>query len=152
MNMGKKNMARKPKPQRKAFNEANQLQSDATRIWMKRVRPVCVTEAYVYLFNIAQIVLHDYFGFGNVRLERFSEQVMRYMESIGERYVTLEEIQEEVEKISGYQFRLGKEEVDILESYGMTTASKELELTAIQKGYLKFDGFDRRMKPVKEAK
>lgn len=144
--MGRKSMAKKPKINRKVYQQAGTLEYDATRIWMQRVRPVCVSEAFTYLMNIGMIVLHDQFGFGKSRLERYAAECFEYMDSIGGRYVTLEEVADEAKKLSGLDCRLQKSEVDELEKYGMTTATKELELTAIQRGYLKSEGFDRRMK------
>lgn len=137
---------RKPKEKRVLYNEMTAFEKTATRIWMKAIRPVCIMEAFVLFLNIALTVLKDYFGFGKVRLERFARHCLDYMDSIGGKYVTLEEVADEAKKLSGLDCRLQKEEVDQLEQYGMTTATKELELTAIQRGYLKFEGFDRRMK------
>lgn len=137
---------RKPKEKRVLYNEMTAFEKTATRIWMKAIRPVCIMEAFVLFLNIALTVLKDYFGFGKVRLERFARHCLDYMDSIGDRYVEMEEIVDEVENFSGIRYQLTKNEVDQLEQYGMIQASKDIELSAIQMGYLKFDGLDKRMK------
>ena len=64
-----------------------------------KVREAMINTAINVILNASCIVLADEYGFGQKRLQKYSDRMMAQMECITGGYVTLEEMQAEREKL-----------------------------------------------------
>lgn len=64
---------------------------------------VAIQSAFQMFMCIPATVLHDKFGFGQVRMDRFMRYVMIWYESLQSGETTMEEIRQMAEESCGYQ-------------------------------------------------
>lgn len=58
-------------------------------------------QAFVLMMGLPLIVLHDKFGYGRKRLQRFGDELMNQYESFDEGYITLNDLLETIEEETG---------------------------------------------------
>lgn len=97
-----------------AVREANaeiqrlRAENEALRLTlMKRKAEVmakAVHDAFLLLLSIPVMVLHDKFGFGKIRFDRFMNYVLMWYESVQSGETTIEHIVEIAESVSGIKF------------------------------------------------
>lgn len=137
--MGKGAKAGKRKPAqkiaRKLSDEALQITRELEGNFARRMMPIAVSEAFILLLNICCIVLHDDHGFGKKRLGDFVEHVMSTWECVPE-YVTLEELAQEVTRMTGFRFAFDYEEAEALKDIGFKGLAKEIQLNEEQRNYM----------------
>lgn len=136
--MGKGAKAGKRKPaqreSRRMSDEARQISVELEKKFSEKMLPVAVIEAFILLMNISCIVLHDDFGFGKKRLGNWAERVLDTWECVPE-YVTMDELSEEVIRMTGCRFALTSDEVERLKEYSLTGLAREVQLNEAAKGY-----------------
>lgn len=130
---GKRNQ--KQKVMRKMNEEARQISADLEMRFAKRMLPVAVTEAFIILLNLCCIVLHDDHGFGKKRLGDFVEHVFDTWNCIPE-YVTLDELCDEVIRMTGCRLALTQEESETLKEFGLKGLVEEVRLNDLQRAWL----------------
>lgn len=138
--MGKGAKAGKRKPaqreSRRMSDEARQISVELEKKFSEKMLPVAVIEAFILLMNISCIVLHDDFGFGKKRLGNWAERVLDTWECVPE-YVTMDELSEEVIRMTGCRFALTAEEVDQLKEYSLLGLAREVQLNESAREYWK---------------
>lgn len=149
--MGKRSVASKRNTSQKMRDEVladfSRFEEKLSRDWMNVVRPVAIAEALSLCVNISLVVLHDYYGFGKKRMTECAEHILDYYDSLEGQYVYLDEIAEEVGKMTGHWYGLDEREVDTLEKFGLDKLMKNAVLEADQLKYMKLkNGTDRRKK------
>lgn len=97
-----------------AVREANaeiqrlRAENEALRLTlMKRKAEVmakAVHDAFMLFMSIPVMVLHDKFGFGKIRFDRFMNYVLMWYESVQNGEFTIEHIVEIAESVSGIKF------------------------------------------------
>ena len=74
-------------PKKKVYNltedDIERIKRDATNEAMNK--------AYVLMLGIPAMTLRDYFGYGSVRLERFTDGCFDYYDSFQKGYITLQD-------------------------------------------------------------
>lgn len=130
---GKRNP--KQKAARKLTDEARQISIELESNFAKRMLPIAVSEAFILLLNIACIVLHDDYGFGRKRLGDFVEHVMSTWECVPE-YVTINELADEVTRMTGCSFTLRPQEAELMKEYGFEGLAREVQLNENQRGVI----------------
>ena len=97
---------------------------------------MAVNEAFIMLLNIGCIVLHDDNGFGKKRLSAWVNHMLDTWECVLEQYVTMDEMSEEVIRMTGCRYALTMEEVDQLKEYGLKGLAEEVRLNEEQSEYM----------------
>lgn len=97
-----------------AVREANaeiqrlRAENEALRLTlMKRKSEImekAVRDAFMLFMSIPVMVLHDKFGFGKIRFDRFMNYVLMWYESVQNGEFTIEHIVEIAESVSGIKF------------------------------------------------
>lgn len=59
---------------------------------IQQIKNDTVTEAFTMLLSIPNLVLHDKFGFGKIRLDRFNYYALSWAKSVQAGEVTLKEV------------------------------------------------------------
>ena len=138
MGRGAKAGKRKPaqKEMRRMSEEAKQVSRELEVRFAQRMLPVSVIEAFLLLMNISCIVLHDEYGFGKKRLSHWAERVLDTWDCIPD-YVTLDELADEVIRMTGCRFALTAEEVDQMKEFQFQGLAKEVQLNDLAKEYWK---------------
>lgn len=138
--MGKRAKAGKRNAKQKVIHklseEAKQVSAELEENFARRMLPVAVVEAFIMLSNISCIVLHDEYGFGKKRLAHFMNRVLDTWECVPE-YVTMDELSEEVIRMTGCRFALTAEEVDQLKEYSLLGLAREVQLNESAREYWK---------------
>lgn len=73
-----------------------------------QIKKEAVDEAVTLLLTIPVTVLHDKFGFGRIRLDRFSHYVFGWIEGIQKGEVSLDELRNVAESEAGFQINITK--------------------------------------------
>ena len=137
--MGKKQKAGKRNPEqrlkRKMTDEARQIQQEIEREYVKRMLPIAVQEAFIVLLSVSCITLHDYFSFGKKRMDRFVDHALNTWECVLGDYVSINELSEEVQRMTGCRYALTRDEVETLEKYGLQGLTEEIKLNTAQMEY-----------------
>ena len=113
-------------------SEAKQVSKELERIFNRRMLPVAVTEAFIILLNIGCIVLHDDHGFGKKRLTDWVNHMLNTWECIMDDYVTINELCDEVIRMTGCRFAFTAEEIDTMKEYGLKGFANEAALNSDQ--------------------
>lgn len=58
-------------------------------------------KAFLFMLGLPVMVLHDKFGFGSIRCERFTDAVLELYDSFEKGYVTLEDIHSTLKEETG---------------------------------------------------
>lgn len=76
-----------------------------TDVQIQQIKDEAINEAtnraFILLLGLPLITLHDKFGFGKVRLERFMDELLKQYESFDEGYITLEDLIETIKEETG---------------------------------------------------
>ncbi len=138
--MGKGAKAGKRNPKQKADlavrREWDLIRGDIEKAYAKYMLPLAVEEAFIMLMSVGCIILHDYFGFGKVRMNRWVEHVLDYQDSLYRDYVTIDEVAEEIQRMTGYYYALSRQDVETMEKYGIEGLIEEIQLLDKQREYL----------------
>lgn len=136
--MGKNSKAGKRKNSQKVIHnvteEAKQVSRELETNFNRRMMPVAVTEAFIVLLNIGCIVLHDDFKFGKQRLTKWVNRVLDTWECVPD-YVTMDELSDEVIRMTGCRYALNTDEVTKLKESSMRGIAKEVHLQDAAKEY-----------------
>ena len=98
--MGRAERRRLQREQRKAQKTYNITQGHLNEI--KKAATNEATEvAFILMLGLPLMALRDKFGFGKVRLERFSDAVLDLYESFYEEYFTLDDIRKTIYEETG---------------------------------------------------
>lgn len=118
--------------------EWDTIRDDIEKEYAKYMLPVAVQEAFILLLSVGCIVLHDYFGFGKKRLNTWVDHVLDYQDSLhrGKDYLTIDEVAEEMQRLTGQRYALTAEDVDILTNFGMEGLIEEIRLMDNQIQYM----------------
>lgn len=120
---------------KKLTDEAIQIQQEIEREFAKRMLPVAVQESFIVLLSVSCITLHDYFSFGRKRLERFVDHALNTWECVLGNYVSINELSEEIQRMTGCRYALTRDEVETLEKYALQGLTEEIQLNAAQMEY-----------------
>lgn len=131
---GKRNQ--KQKAMRRMSDEAQQISRDLEARFARRMLPVAVTEAFILMLNMCCVVLHDDHGFGKKRLGDFVEHVLDTWERVPGQ-ITLDELSQEVIRMTGCRLGLSAEEVETLREMGMRGLAEEVRLNDQQQAWLR---------------
>ena len=126
--------SRKQKIARRLSEDARQVSEELERSFVRKMLPVSVSEAFILLTNIVLIVLHDEYGFGKKRLGHVVNRIMDTWECIPE-YVTMDELSEEIIRMTGCRIALTAEEIDRLKEFGLQGLAAEAMFNADQREY-----------------
>lgn len=85
---------------KKAEPVINIKASDVQQMKDEAVKKAADT-GFLLMLGLPILVLRDKWGFGNVRLERFIDQVIEMYESFNEGYLTIEDIHQAIEEETG---------------------------------------------------
>jgi len=139
--MGKNSKAGRPNRQqkdlRKMSTEARQVSKELERSFNRRMLPVAVAEAYIILLNVGCIVLHDDHGFGKKRLTDWVNHMIDTWTCLMEEYVTINELSDEVIRMTGCRFGLTADEVNTMKEYGLKGFAKEAALNSDQLAFMR---------------
>lgn len=137
--MGKNSKAGKRNQRQKGYKrlseEARQVSQELEKEFSKKMLPIAVLEALVIMLNMGCIVLHDDYGFGKKRLTKWADRVLDTWECVMENYVSIDELSEEVVRMTGCRIALTAEEIDRLKEYGLKGLAREAALNEEQKNY-----------------
>ena len=122
---------------RQAKKEWKQMQDDISREYQKIMVPIATMEAFLRMVCMSELVLHDKFGFGKERLHKFSKAVIDQFDCIQEERVKLQEISDEVYRITGTRWELTEEEVRELEKDAMMQLAEEVKAERRARAYKK---------------
>lgn len=128
--------SQKQKAMRRMSDEAQQISRDLEARFAKRMLPVAVTEAFILMLNMCCVVLHDDHGFGKKRLGDFVEHVLDTWERVPGQ-VTLDELSQEVIRMTGYRLALSAEETETLREMGMQGLAEEVRLNDLQQAWIR---------------
>lgn len=64
-----------------------------------------VNKAFVLMLGFPLIVLHDKFGYGKKRLERFIDELLKQYEAFDEGRITLDDLMETIEAETGVKVK-----------------------------------------------
>lgn len=78
-------------------SDVQQMKDEATK--------KAANTGFLLMLGLPILVLRDKWGFGNVRLERFIDQVIEMYESFNEGYLTIEDIHQAIEEETGIKIR-----------------------------------------------
>ena len=138
--MGKNAKAGKPNRQqkelRKMSTDARLVSMELKRSFNRRMLTVAVYEAFVILLNVGCIVLHDDHGFGKKRLTDWVNRMLETWEYLMDDYVTINEMADEVIRMTGCRFALTPEEVETMEEFGLKGFAKEVALNDEQLAFM----------------
>ena len=81
--------------------QIQQIKTDAVR--------EATSNAFTLLLGLPLITLHDKFGFGKVRLERFMDELLKQYESFDAGYITLNDLIETIKEETGVSIIQKKE-------------------------------------------
>lgn len=130
--MGRGAKAGKKSPRQKADStfrrEWSQLEKEVSREYQRTLLPIAITEAFVLLMNIAPIVMHDYYGFGKKRMGDVAEHLLDYFEAMQKRDVTIDEIIEETQRLTGLRYALTRDEVETLQALQLRGLASEIRM------------------------
>ena len=99
--------------------------------------PVAVEEAFLLALQVGGTILHDYFGFGKTRLNRWAEKTIDWYDSVLRDYVTIDEICDDFTRLTGCTYSLTAQDVETLEEYAMKGLTEEIRMTNEQYDYLR---------------
>lgn len=74
---------------------------------IRQLKFEAVKEAFTMLLAIPSLVLHDKFGFGRIRLDRFNYYALSWAKSVQNGEVSLDAVLELCEKEAGYIIKKG---------------------------------------------
>jgi hypothetical protein len=99
MNRAERRRSAKQQPRPKTYvlteDQINQIKKDAVN--------EAIRKAFLMLMSIPVMVLHDKFGFGKQRLERFMDYVLIWYESVQDNETQMQELVNVAEKECGIQ-------------------------------------------------
>ena len=130
---GKRNT--RQKEWKKMTDEARQVTNELERSFSRRMMPIALHEAFILLLNCGCIVLHDDHGFGKKRLSDWADHMMNTLECLFEQYVTIDELSEEVMRMTGLRYALTSDEVETLKEYGLKGLAHEAAFNDEQSEY-----------------
>ncbi len=120
---------------RQLTEESRMIQREIEKEYAKRMLPIAVQEALLIMLNMGCIVLHDDHGWGKKRLGHWVDRVLDTWECVVEKYVSIDEISEELIRMTGCRYALTREEAETLERYGMQGLTEEIQMNAAQIEY-----------------
>lgn len=134
--MGKKSKAGKRNPKQKEYRrlseEARQITQELEKEFSKRMLPIAVQEALVIMLNMGCIVLHDDHKFGKKRLIKWVDRVLDTWECVMEKYVSIDELSEELIRMTGCRVALTVDDIEMLKEYGLKGLAHEAALNEEQ--------------------
>ena len=74
-----------------------------TDVQIQQIKDDATREAILELLTIPRQVLHDKFGFGQIRLDRFTHYCMNWLSMVENREVTLDELRSILKEESGIE-------------------------------------------------
>ena len=100
----KAGITEKPKTYNMTEAQIEKIKADAVREAEPKIRAKAVHDAFMLFMSIPVMVLHDKFGFGKIRFDRFMNYVLIWYESVQNGEFTIEHIVEIAESVSGIKF------------------------------------------------
>ena len=98
--MGRAEIRRMQREQQKAQKTYNLTSGKISEI-KKRAADEAIHAAFILMCGLPLMVLRDKFGFGKVRLERFSDALIDLYDSFDKGYVTLEDLHKAIYEETG---------------------------------------------------
>lgn len=139
--MGKNAKAGKPGKAKRLDNqikrEIRAAQKELEQNYAKAMFPVAIQESLLLLMAMSCLVLHDDYGFGKKRLGAFGERLLDLFDSIENRYVTIDEVIDEITRMTGLRYALSKEDVKEMEDRGLYGLIEEIKLKDAQQEFWK---------------
>jgi glycosylphosphatidylinositol transamidase (GPIT) subunit GPI8 len=86
---------------RKAGNKDKVRTYVLTDVQIQQIKNEATKEAFVELLAIPVQVLHDKFGFGQTRLDRFTHYALNWLEMVRDKEVTLAQLRKTLEDEAG---------------------------------------------------
>lgn len=100
----KAGITEKPKVYTMTDAQIEKIKADAVREAEPKIKAKAVHDAFMLFMSIPVMVLHDKFGFGKIRFDRFMNYVLMWYESVQNGEFTIEHIVEIAESVSGIKF------------------------------------------------
>lgn len=72
-----------------------------TDVQIQQLKTEAAKEAFVEMLAIPVQVLHDKFGFGQIRLDRFTHYALNWLEMVRDGEVTLDQLRKTLEEEAG---------------------------------------------------
>lgn len=91
----------KPKVYTMTDAQIEKIKADAVREAEPKIKAKAVHDAFMLFMSIPVMVLHDKFGFGKIRFDRFIHYVLVWYESVQSGETAIEHIVEIAENVSG---------------------------------------------------